>query len=155
MPNMLWLQGGACSGNTMSFLNAEEPSACDLVTDFGINVLWHPSLGLELGENLQKMLNGLVSGEIPLDIFVFEGSVVNAPNGTGQWNRFAGRAMKDWVSDLCKVAGYVVAVGDCATWGGIPATAPNPSDSQGLQFLKRSHGGYLGTGYTSKSLIRN
>ena len=33
----------------MSFLNAEEPSVCDLVTDFGINLLWHPSLGLELG----------------------------------------------------------------------------------------------------------
>lgn len=49
MANLLWLQGGACSGNTMSFLNAEEPSACDLVTDFGINVLWHPSLGMELG----------------------------------------------------------------------------------------------------------
>ena len=39
MANLLWLQGGACSGNTMSFLNADEPSACDLVTDFGINVL--------------------------------------------------------------------------------------------------------------------
>jgi Ni,Fe-hydrogenase I small subunit len=38
MPNLLWLQGGARSGNTMSFLNAEEPSAVDLVTDFGINV---------------------------------------------------------------------------------------------------------------------
>ena len=44
MANIMWLQGGACSGNTMSFLNAEEPSACDLVTDFGMNVLWHPSL---------------------------------------------------------------------------------------------------------------
>ena len=59
MANLLWLQGGACSGNTMSFLNAEEPSACDLVTDFGINVLWHPSLGIELGENLKNMLDAL------------------------------------------------------------------------------------------------
>src|ERR1700722_2072198 len=41
MANLLWLQGGACSGNTMSFLNAEEPSVCDLVTDFGIKILWH------------------------------------------------------------------------------------------------------------------
>jgi Ni,Fe-hydrogenase I small subunit len=55
MANLLWLQGGACSGNTMSFLNAEEPSVCDFVTDFGINILWHPSLGMELGENLQKL----------------------------------------------------------------------------------------------------
>ncbi|HSE58540.1 MAG TPA: hypothetical protein VLA99_07545 [Nitrospiraceae bacterium] len=78
-----------------------------------------------------------MAGKIPLDIFVFEGTVVNAPNGTGEWNRFAGRPMKQWVRDLCNVAQYVVAVGDCATWGGIPATAPNPSESQGLQFLKR------------------
>src|ERR1700722_7125914 len=100
MPNLLWLQGGACSGNTMSFINAEEPSACDLVTDFGINVLWHPSLGAELGANLLKILRLWVSGKLPLDIFVFEGTVVNAPNGTGEWNRFAGRPMKQWMKDL-------------------------------------------------------
>ncbi len=151
MANLLWLQGGACSGNTMSFLNAEEPSACDLVTDFGINVLWHPSLGMELGDNLKKILKALVAGEMPLDIFVYEGTVVNAPNGTGEWNRFAGRPMKDWVRDLAKVATFTVAVGDCATWGGIPATAPNPSESQGLQFLKRQHGGFLGKDYRSKA----
>ncbi|MFM8003848.1 MAG: hydrogenase, partial [Dolichospermum sp.] len=51
MTNVLWLQGGACSGNTMSFLNAEEPTACDLIADFGMKILWHPSLGLELGDN--------------------------------------------------------------------------------------------------------
>ncbi|WP_081577121.1 hydrogenase [Acidithiobacillus thiooxidans] len=151
MANVLWLQGGACSGNTMSFLNADEPSACDLVTDFGIKVLWQPSLGVELGDNVQKLLRDCVSGAIPLDIFVFEGTVVNAPNGTGTWNRFAGRPMKDWVKELTGAAQYVVALGDCATWGGIPATAPNPSDSQGLQFLKKQHGGFLGTGFKSKA----
>ena len=151
MANILWLQGGACSGNTMSFLNAEEPSACDLVTDFGFNVLWHPSLGMELGDNLKQMLQDCVSGKIKLDIFCFEGSVVNAPNGTGEWNRFAGRPMKDWVRELSDVADFVVGLGDCATWGGIPATAPNPSDSQGLQFLKRDHGSFLGKEFRAKS----
>ena len=151
MANVLWLQGGACSGNTMSFLNAEEPSACDLVTDFGINVLWQPSLGMDMGDNVQKLLRDCVSGAIPLDIFVFEGTVVNAPNGTGTWNRFAGRPMKDWVKELSGAAQFVVALGDCATWGGIPATAPNPSDSKGLQFLKKQHGGFLGAGFKSKA----
>ncbi len=151
MANILWLQGGACSGNTMSFLNAEEPSACDLVTDFGMNVLWHPSLGMELGNNLQQMLKDCISGAIKLDIFVFEGSVVNAPDGTGEWNRFAGRPMKEWVRKLSDAADFVVAIGDCATWGGIPATAPNPSESQGLQFLKRDHGGFLGKDFKARS----
>jgi len=151
MANLLWLQGGACSGNTMSFLNAEEPSACDLVTDFGINIIWHPSLGMELGENLQKLLRDCVSGTLPLDILVFEGTVINAPSGTGEWNRFAGRPMKAWLKELAAVAHYVVAVGDCATWGGIPATAPNPTDSAGLQFLKKARGGALGGNFVAKS----
>lgn len=42
MANVLWLQGGACSGNTMSFLNAEEPTVVELITDFGLNILWQP-----------------------------------------------------------------------------------------------------------------
>lgn len=151
MANVLWLQGGACSGNTMSFLNAEEPSVCDLVTDFGINVLWHPSLGMELGESLQRLLRDCISGVIPLDILVFEGTVINAPNGTGEWNRFADRPMKDWLQDLSQAANFVVAVGDCATYGGIPAMSPNPSESQGLQFLKRQKGGQLGEGFRSKT----
>jgi NiFe hydrogenase small subunit HydA len=151
MANLLWLQGGACSGNTMSFLNAEEPSACDLVTDFGINILWHPSLGVELGNNLKQLLNDCISGKTKLDIFVFEGTVVNAPDGTGTWNRFAGRPMKDWVKDLSNIADFVVAIGDCATWGGIPAAAPNPSESVGLQFLKKARGGSLGTGFKGKA----
>src|ERR1051325_7651747 len=151
MANLLWLQGGACSGNTMSFLNASEPSVCDLVTDFGITVLWHPSLGMELGEELKRRLRAVTSGEVPLDIFVFEGTVIPPPNGSGQWNRFAGRAMQDWVRDFSAVASYVVAIGDCASWGGIPATPPNPTDSIGLQFLKKNQGAFLGKDYRSRA----
>lgn len=151
MANVLWLQGGACSGNTMSFLNAEEPSVCDLITTFGVRLLWHPSLGMELGENLVAMLRELVAGTLALDVLVFEGTVVRAPHGSGAWNRFAGRPMKDWVADLARVAQYVVAIGDCASWGGIPATSPNPTESVGLQYLKRAHGGFLGADYRSKA----
>ena len=76
MASVLWLQGGACSGNTMSFLNAEEPSVCDLITDFGLDVVWHPSLGLEMGDNAKQIFNDITSGKRPLDIFVFEGTVI-------------------------------------------------------------------------------
>lgn len=134
----------------MSFLNAEEPSACDLVTDFGVNLLWHPSLGVELGEGVKKLLEDCISGAKQLDIFVFEGSVIQAPNGTGNWNRFAGRPMMEWVRELSDAAAFVVAIGDCATWGGIPAVPPNPSDSTGMQFHKKNAGGFLGADFVSK-----
>ncbi|GAB4113271.1 MAG: hydrogenase [Roseiflexaceae bacterium] len=151
MATLLWLQGGACSGNTMSFLNAEEPSACDLVTDFGIEILWHPSLGMELGEQAQKLFWDCARGERPLDIFVFEGTVIMGPNGTGRYDMFAERPMKDWVIELANQASIVVALGDCACWGGIPAMAPNPSESVGMQYLKRDHGGFLGANWRSKA----
>lgn len=51
MASVLWFQGGACSGNTMSFLNADEPNAdepnvVDLIVDFGLDLVRHPSRGL-------------------------------------------------------------------------------------------------------------
>tara|TARA_B100000780_G_C21108221_1_gene447640 strand:- start:374 stop:1333 length:960 start_codon:yes stop_codon:yes gene_type:complete len=150
MANVLWLQGGACSGNTMSFLNAEEPTVVELVTDFGINILWHPSIGLEIGEQVSDLLADIMNGKIKLDIFVYEGSIIQGPNNTGTMNYFADRPMMDWVRELAGVAEFTVAIGDCATWGGIPAVAPNPSESTGMQFLRKDKGGFLGPDYISK-----
>ncbi|MDX2194181.1 MAG: hydrogenase [Gemmatimonadales bacterium] len=149
MASLLWFQGGACSGNTMSFLNAEEPSAIDLVTDFGIDVLWHPSLALEMGEHAQRIFRDVASGKRPLDIFVFEGTVILGPNGSGRFDMFADRPMKDWVREIAPRAGVVVAIGDCACWGGIPAVDPNPVDNVGLQYLHRNRGGFLGPDFVS------
>ncbi|MEM1318872.1 MAG: hydrogenase [Bacteroidota bacterium] len=151
MTNLIWLKGGACSGNTMSFLNAEQPSVIELVTDFGIRILYHPSIGLEIGEQVKEVLNDALSGRTPLDIFVFEGSIIQGANGSGNMNNYAGRPMKDWVSDMAKIAKYVVAIGDCATWGGIMAVPPNPTESTGLQFHKKEKGGYLGKGFITRS----
>lgn len=150
MATLLWLQGGACSGNTMSFLNAEEPTVVELVTDFGIDILWHPSIGLEIGQQVSDLLNDILNGKIQLDILVFEGSLVKGPNGTGTMNYFADRPMIEWVKELSEVTQFTVAIGDCATWGGIPAVPPNPSESTGMQFHRKDKGGFLGAGYVSK-----
>jgi len=150
MANVLWLQGGACSGNTMSFLNAQEPTVVELVVDFGINILWHPSMGLQIGDQVSDLLKDCISGKIPLDILVFEGTLIEGPNGTGTMNIFAERPMKDWIKELSKAAAYVVAIGDCASWAGIPGTPPNPTSSNGLQFYRKEKGGFLGADYKSK-----
>ena len=62
MSSVLWFQAGACSGNTMSFLNAEEPNVVDLIVDFGLELLWHPSLGMELGDQAKKIFTDCASG---------------------------------------------------------------------------------------------
>lgn len=150
MTNLIWLKGGACSGNTMSFLNAEQPSVIELVMDFGINMLYHPSIGLEIGEQVKEILNDALSGRVKVDIFVFEGTVIQGPQGTGKMNIFAGRPTMEWVKAMAQVADFVVAVGDCASWGGIIAVPPNPTESTGMQFHKSKKGGFLGPDFISK-----
>ena len=149
--NIIWLKGGACGGNTMSFLNAEQPSVIELVTDFGIRILYHPTIALETGFQVNEILNDALSGKVNLDIFIFEGSVIEGANGTGSMNFFAGRPMKDWVKELAAVANYIVAIGDCAAWGGVIAVPPNPTESTGMQYHKKEKGGFLGKDFISKS----
>ena len=151
MANLLWLQGGACSGNTMSFLNAEEPSACDLVTDFGINMLWHPSLGLELGDNVQKILRDCVSRRHPARHLRVRGhgderaerdrrvEQVRRPADEGLGHgSLRGRAVSSWRSGTARPGA-----------GSRRPRRIRPTRT-GLQFLKRSHGGFLGADFGSK-----
>lgn len=64
---------------------------------------------------------------------------------------FTGRPMKNWIDDIAPRAGIVVAIGDCATCGGLPAVPLNPSDSRGMQFDRGGKkGGYLGPDFKSK-----
>ena len=97
MASVLWFQGGACSGNTMSFLNADEPNVVDLITDFGLDLLWHPSLGLELGDNAQRLFEDCATGDRPMDIFVYEGTVMHGPNRRSSRSRRSAGARR-WTS---------------------------------------------------------
>jgi hydrogenase small subunit len=146
---ILWLQGGACGGNTLSFLNAENPDVLSFLEMNNAKLLWHPSLSIESGDKVKELLNNVISGKIHLTVFVFEGTVVLGPNGTGRYNTFASKPMKDWVKEIARVADYVVAIGDCASFGGIPASSPNPTESTGLQFHKKEKGGFLGKDFKS------
>lgn len=151
MANLLWLQGQCCSGNTMSILGAEEPNILDLLSEYGVNLAWHPSLSLEMGDQVKEILDRFVHGEDTLDVLVIEGAIATGPDGTGAYNMFCRRPFKDWVWSLAGVAQFVVAVGDCACWGGIPAADPNPTGATGVQFLKKERGGFLGEAYRSQA----
>ena len=55
---MLWLQAGACSGNTISLLQAEEPTVVDLLTDFGVELLL-PAVGKLLALVVRELVGKL------------------------------------------------------------------------------------------------
>jgi NiFe hydrogenase small subunit HydA len=147
--SVLWLQSGGCGGCSMSLLNADTADFTGQWRQAGLDLLWHPSLSLESGQELLDLLAACLSGAQPLDVLCVEGSLLRGPHGSGRFHLLAGTGlpMIDWVRRLAGVARHVVAVGSCAAWGGITAGGPNPTEACGLQYDDDRVGGLLGAGF--------
>lgn len=149
---VLWLQSGGCGGCNMSLLCADTQDFAGLWRSAGIELLWHPSLSLESGDEVQAILDDCLSGRTELDALCVEGALLRGPNGTGRFHVLAGTgiAMIDWVSRLAAVADYCLGIGTCAAYGGISAAGSNPTDACGLQYDGERRGGLLGSAYRSR-----
>lgn len=131
----------------MSLLSAESPDLFQALDFLDLEVLWHPSLS-NLGPAAhQRLLGELTSGERRLDILCVEGAVIRGPGGTGMYNTYVGKPMKDLVAALARRAGYVVAVGTCACFGGIGADGE--VEATGIQFGGWEKGGFLGRDFAA------
>lgn len=146
---LYWLQAGGCGGDTMSLLNAETPDLAEMLDRLGIEVLWHPSLSNISPLEHRALRSSLLDGERPLDILCVEGSIIRGPAGTGQYDAISGRPKKDIIAGLAKRAKHVIAVGTCASYGGVGADGE--VEACGVQFHKWQRGGFLGEAFTSQS----
>lgn len=152
MPTLLWIQTGACSGDTLSLLNAESPNLLEALESYSVQVLWHPSLSLESPRELEAIIDRIETGRQELTVLAVEGSIMLGPDGTGMYDSFHGRAKKDIIAALADKADVVVAMGTCAAFGGVPASGSNPTDAVGLQFLREDgEGGLLEASWVSRA----
>ncbi|MFH1568572.1 MAG: NADH:ubiquinone oxidoreductase [Gemmatimonadota bacterium] len=146
---LYWLQCGGCGGDTMSFLNVESPDLVELLELLDIEMLWHPSMSHGTPGEHRSLLAALTGGEQPLDLLCVEGAVVRGPGGTGMYDTFDGHPKKDLVRHLGERAGAVLAVGTCASFGGIGSDGD--IEATGLQYHKAQPGGFLGPDFRSRS----
>jgi Ni,Fe-hydrogenase I small subunit len=155
-PTLLWVSCGSCSGESMSILGAEgRGKDGDTLMEFlereGVRLLWHPSVSPESPGEVVSLIARILAGKQPLTLLCVEGSIIHGPHGTGQFDTFDGVPKRDIVDSLCKHAEYVLAMGSCAAFGGIPAAPPNPSESTGLQFTNNRPGGLLSQEWRSRA----
>src|SRR5262245_10032869 len=148
MATLLWIESGSCSGESMAILGAEGPgkegyNLLDFLEHNQVELLWHPSLSLEPPSALAALIERILAGKQDLTLLCVEGSIVHGPNGTGMFDTFHGKPKKDLIRTLCDKADFVLAMGTCASYGGIPAAPPNPTESSGLQFTNEHPGGLL------------
>ncbi len=97
-----------------------------------------PTLG---GEEFLTPFRAAARGEAALPfVLVIEGSIPNEQiNGEGYWTSFGNDeatgeplTLNWWIDQLAPKAWGVVAIGTCATYGGIHAMAGNPTGCMGL-----------------------
>lgn len=112
--NLIWLHGTSCSGCSCSFLNIEHVSVLDILTRF-TNLVFHPDLSLATGDQVVGIIDKLAASNRPY-IFILEGAIpVKMPHAC----LMAEKPMTHWVEKLAAKATACIAVGTCATMGGV------------------------------------
>ena len=123
-PILVWLEFQDCAGNTKSFLRAAHPTVADLILD-SISLNYHETLMAAAGSQAESVLAQTISANKGKYIALVEGSI---PSGAdGAYCTIGGRSALDIAREVCGSAAATVAVGTCASYGGIPAARPNPT----------------------------
>ncbi len=131
-PPVVWLQGGSCSGCSVSLLNGVQPDIGKVLTSI-ISLEFHQTLMAAAGEPAMEVLQAVKERYKGQYYLVVEGSV-----SIGDQKLYSTLGEKDgkpvpfadWVKKMAGGAKAVVAVGTCATYGGIPAAGANPAGSR-------------------------
>jgi hydrogenase small subunit len=141
-PSVLWLQGSACTGCSVSLLNrvsSQAPvTAGDLLIN-SINLEYHPNLMTASGLSAVEALDAAYArGGYVLAV---EGGVPTAFGGAAGWAMTDASGHELTIAEAVQKygarAGAIICMGTCASWGGIPASGSNPA---GI----RSVGSFLG-----------
>ena len=157
--HVFWLAGMSCDGCTIGVTGATSPSIEDLLLGPlpGVPrlVLHHPILGLGLDGEFMESFTRAAAGELDAPyVVIYEGSVPDerlAAETGGSWS-VLGVEMVDgspraiptaeWLARLAPGAAAVVAIGSCATQGGMPASPGNCTGAMSV-------GEFLGKDYRS------
>lgn len=117
-PPVIWLEGQDCAGCTTSFASALNPPVSSILLDL-ISLRYHETVMAASGHVSENALHETVKrGGY---VLLVEGSI---PRADGRFCMIGGRPFEEIVLECAKNAAAIIAVGACATYGGIPAAGP-------------------------------
>ncbi len=128
-PSVIWLHFQDCTGCTESLLHASQPDVADLIFDL-ISLDYHETLMAASGRQAESALERAVAANRGNFILVVEGAVPTADRAG--FMKLAGQPALDVLHNVGSQAAFVIAIGSCSSWGGIPAAEPNPSNASGI-----------------------
>jgi hydrogenase small subunit len=128
-PSVIWLSFQECTGCTESLTRAHTTTIESLIFDF-ISLDYHHTLQAASGHAAEAAREAAMEENYGNYLLVVDGSI---PLDNPGYSTIAGISNLDMLTESAKGAAALIAVGTCATYGGIPHARPNPTGAVAVQ----------------------
>ncbi|MGR8931975.1 MAG: hydrogenase small subunit [Gammaproteobacteria bacterium] len=133
-PKVIWLSGQECTGCSESLLRAYDDYPVERLILEMISLDYHNTLMAPSGTAAEESrLEAIAGGG---QVVIIDGSVPLIENGI--WSVIGGRSVIQVIRESVEGAALVVAVGNCASFGGLPKAYPNPTEAHGIDDLVKA-----------------
>jgi len=131
-PSVIWLHFQDCTGCSETLLRTSRPDVADLILNI-ISLDYHETLMAASGYQAEAALKNAVDENLGKFVLVVEGSIPTKDQG--QYMKLAGKPALQVLKEVGQKAAAVVAMGSCASWGGVPSASPNPTGATGVDSI--------------------
>jgi hydrogenase small subunit len=128
-PPVIWLSFQECTGCVESLLRSTHPTLEHLILDL-ISLDYSETLSVAAGRQAEAAKARSIEENKGKFILVVDGAIPTKDKGV--YCKIGGKTALEILSETAPHAGLIVAMGSCASWGGIPSSGPNPTGAKGV-----------------------
>lgn len=129
-PTLVWLNFQDCTGDTEALLRAANPTVGEIILDI-LSVDYHETIMAAAGHQADEALENTITKYRGKYLCVVEGSISMKDGGV--YGCTSGKTHLEIARRVCGGALTTIAIGTCASYGGIPAAVPNPTGAVGVR----------------------
>lgn len=128
-PSVIWLHFQDCTGCTETLLRTATPDVAHVILDV-ISLDYHETLMAASGTQAEAALKSAIEENAGKYVLVVEGAIPSRDNGV--YMELGGRPGIQVLKEAASKSAAVIAIGSCASWGGVPSADPNPTGASGV-----------------------
>lgn len=126
---VIWLELQDCAGCSEALTRSQSPTLTDLVLN-KITVEYHETLSAAAGFQAEEAKQAAMKKYAGQYVLVVEGSVSLKDDGV--YCTVGGRSSLDLLQEATANAAAIISTGNCAAYGGLPRSNPNPTGAVGV-----------------------
>lgn len=128
-PPVIWLSFQECTGCVESLLRSNHPTLEHLILDL-ISLDYSETLSAAAGHQAEAAKAESIRKNKGKFVLVVDGAIPTKDHGI--YCKIGGRTALDILNETAPHAAAIIAMGSCASWGGVAAAGPNPTEAKGV-----------------------